>query len=921
MAIPPRITLPNTPALAVGLSAAGWLDSTGEIEELSFEDTAQRLKDGIRPLLCHGPGTADRLSLKRFQCFDVLELFAFVRPLNFCVPTPRGLGDALQIDVGSRPVDAALGLVQATQALLNELADTDQVDARPIAWAMARGGWSWGPSVLAALGEEAASDPAQSPVAGLDVWRRLPEWSEHAPPPPPSSHAVEPDEARRRLAQLLDGSSEARPSQADYASAAAGAFRPRDREGEPNFILAEAGTGVGKTLGYIAPASVWAEKNEAPVWLSTYTRNLQHQIDQELDRLYPDPAVKARRVVIRKGRENYLCLLNMEEALRGVAVRRPDAIALGLMARWAARTRDGDLSGGDFPSWLIDLIGERLTLDLSDHHGECIYSACQHYQKCYIERGVRRARRADLVIANHALVMVQAARGGLDGHSRPTRYVFDEGHHVFEAADSAFSAVLSGRETAELRRWLRGAEARGAGRARGLKRRIEDLLTVEEGVSALDDVLRGAGILPGEGWRQRIAEGGARGAAEAFLAAVRGQVYARATGVDGPFDIECDISELPPELFEAAANLADGLSRLSQPLKALRESLLARLDDEADSLETATRQRIESMVRSLQYRGEDVVLAWRSMLESLATETPERFVDWFSVQRYSGSDIDVGMRRHWLDPTQPFAEVVVGGAHGVILTSATLRDGTGNPEADWAAAEARTGSSYLASPAVRAAVPSPFDYATMTRVLVVNDVRKDDLNQVAAAYRELFLSSGGGALGLFTAISRLRAVHGRLVEPLDQAGLPLFSQHVDGLNLPTLVDIFRAEEDACLLGTDAVRDGVDVPGHSLRLIVFDRVPWPRPTILHRARRKAFGARAYDDMLTRLRLKQAYGRMIRRAGDRGIFVMLDPMMPSRLAGAFPEGVEILRIGLAEAVASVRHFFDQPPQTRHVDRETA
>ena len=106
-----------------------------------------------------------------------------------------------------------------------------------------------------------------------------------------------------------------------------------------------------------------------------------------------------------------------------------------------------------------------------------------------------------------------------------------------------------------------------------------------------------------------------------------------------------------------------------------------------------------------------------------------------------------------------------------------------------------------------------------------------------------------------------------------------------------------------------MRDGVDVPGSSLRLIVFDRVPWARPTILHRARRKAFGERAYDDMLTRLRLKQAYGRMIRRAGDRGIFVMLDPMMPSRLGGAFPEGVEIERAGLAEAVANVKTFFNK------------
>ena len=122
----------------------------------------------------------------------------------------------------------------------------------------------------------------------------------------------------------------------------------------------------------------------------------------------------------------------------------------------------------------------------------------------------------------------------------------------------------------------------------------------------------------------------------------------------------------------------------------------------------------------------------------------------------------------------------------------------------------------------------------------------------------------------------------------------------------TLVDIFRAEEDTCLFGTDAVRDGVDVPGRSLRLIVFDRVPWPRPDILHRARREAFGERRYDDMLTRLKLKQAYGRLIRRADDRGVFVLLDRALPSRLANAFPEGVAIRRLGLAEAIAETRTF---------------
>jgi ATP-dependent DNA helicase DinG len=237
-----------------------------------------------------------------------------------------------------------------------------------------------------------------------------------------------------------------------------------------------------------------------------------------------------------------------------------------------------------------------------------------------------------------------------------------------------------------------------------------------------------------------------------------------------------------------------------------------------------------------------------------------------------------------------------------------LTDGSGDPETDWAAAEARCGAAHLPGPAVRAGVPSPFDYGAQTRVFIVTDLHRDDPDQVAAATRELFLAAGGGALGLFTAISRLRAVHGRIARPLEQAGLPLYAQHVDRLDTATLVDIFRAEADSCLLGTNAVRDGVDVPGAALRLIVFDRVPWPRPDLRHRARRAVFGGRHYDDMLTRLKLKQAFGRLVRRADDHGVFVLLDARMPSRLLGAFPEGVPVRRVGLAEAVAATRAFLE-------------
>jgi ATP-dependent DNA helicase DinG len=142
------------------------------------------------------------------------------------------------------------------------------------------------------------------------------------------------------------------------------------------------------------------------------------------------------------------------------------------------------------------------------------------------------------------------------------------------------------------------------------------------------------------------------------------------------------------------------------------------------------------------------------------------------------------------------------------------------------------------------------------------------------------------------------------VAPLAAAGLPLYAQHVDGLDPHTLIDIFRAETDACLLGTDAVRDGVDVPGDALRLIVFDRVPWPRTDILFKARKAAMGGAAYAERLTRQKLRQAFGRLIRRADDRGVFVLLSPL-PSRLASAFPDVVPE-RVTLAEAVAITKDF---------------
>ncbi|HEX9807833.1 MAG TPA: helicase C-terminal domain-containing protein, partial [Alteraurantiacibacter sp.] len=124
----------------------------------------------------------------------------------------------------------------------------------------------------------------------------------------------------------------------------------------------------------------------------------------------------------------------------------------------------------------------------------------------------------------------------------------------------------------------------------------------------------------------------------------------------------------------------------------------------------------------------------------------------------------------------------------------------------------------------------------------------------------------------------------------------------------TLVDIFRDDPKASLLGTDALRDGVDVPGESLRCVVLEQVPWPRPSILHRARRAAAaeeegGAQAHDDRIIRARLAQAFGRLIRTQDDTGHFIVLSPAFPSRLLTAFPPGTPVRRVTLSEALQNL------------------
>ncbi|MDB5677548.1 ATP-dependent DNA helicase [Sphingomonas bacterium] len=881
------------PYPALHASHAGvWIADADGARAVGRGEAIRRAAD-TPMIVLNAPLVGQRLGYAELSGIDLLELFAFLRPATFLPPTPRGLARMVGLTPPEDEASIAAFLRDAASALL-AIPDGDWPE-REGAWtaaqSLSRLRWPWAPLLA-----DRIARPAQQ-----ERWlfSKLPEWDEIAPRPAPKTVTLDDADIADRLNYLTGSNAEQRNGQRAYAEAAAAAFAPRAMRDNPNMLLAEAGTGIGKTLGYLAPASLWAEQAGGAVWISTFTKALQRQLNHETARLIPDATERRRRVVTRKGRENYLCLLNLEDALQGGFAGRA-AILAHLVARWAAFSADGDMIGGDLPGWLPTLFRRNGSTALTDRRGECVYAGCPHYRKCFIERAARASADADIVIANHALVMVNAARGR-EAISRPTRYVFDEGHHLFEAADSMFGVALTGQESIELRRWIVGPEAAARGRRRGLAARLSDVASYDEaGGVAIQDAVEAARALASDGWLQRVAEGDPFGAVEKLLSAARGMVYARAAqDGDAGYGLETELAEPLPALIEAAAVAAQGLEALLRPMMTLGQRLEAVLAEGPDWMDGAARARIEGAIASLGWRTETVG-AWISLLARIGGPADPDFVDWLAVDRIEGREIDIGLHRRWLDPTRPLAATVLKPAHGVLVTSATLKGG----DPDWQIADARAGVPHLDRAAGHFDVASPFDYATRAEVLIVTDVKRGDLAALANAYARLIAAAGGGTLGLFTAIRRLRGVHARIADRLARDGLPLYAQHVDPIDPGTLVDMFRDEPRASLIGTDALRDGVDVPGESLRQVILEGVPWAKPTVLHAARRLAGGGSAYDDRLVRAKLAQAFGRLIRRADDKGAFVLLSAAMPSRLLAAFPPGVPIARVPLDEAVARVQ-----------------
>jgi DNA polymerase-3 subunit epsilon/ATP-dependent DNA helicase DinG len=618
-------------------------------------------------------------------------------------------------------------------------------------------------------------------------------------------------------------------------------------------LLAEAGTGTGKSLAYLLPAIYWGAQNNQRIVISTATINLQDQLfEKDIPDLRNVLPVEFKAALL-KGRANYLCRRRLDALRKGDKLTTDQVRVLAKTLAWLPSTTTGDnaelrLMGAENAVWS----------QLSSDQDHCAPQHCALRQenKCFFYRAREKAEGAHIIIVNHALLLSDMATENrvLPEH---VYLIVDEAHHLearatdalaFEASRSSLETLLRGfaNERGGLIGGLAGA-LRNSDVPAQFKRDVQNIFTdvaqdvdhasrgVYDFFTALENFIAQQEQLPGESSDSNYDR-------QLRLTATR-----RAQPAWSAIEIAWD------DFGARLTKTRDGLDKIYKAWDDLDEYAIPSYPDLQTELSFAIRRLGET----------------RGALEALITKPQSNGIYWVNIGK---KNEDVSLHVAPLYVGEMLQKQLFAGKQSVILTSATMC-----VDKKFTHIKSRLGIGDWANDLT---VGSPFDYKTAAAIFVPTDLpepgQPNYQKSVEAALIELFRATEGRAMTLFTSHAQLQNTYRAISRPLEEDGIVVLAQNLDGSRKQVL-ETFKTQARTVLLGTRSFWEGVDVAGDALSCLVIARLPFSVPSD------PIFAARSetFDDSFAQyavpeavLRFRQGFGRLIRAKTDRGIVVVLD-----------------------------------------------